>query len=44
MEASAVVVCGLDCSVAREILLYQGSNVSPVLAGGSLTVGPPGKS
>ena len=44
MQASVVAVCGLNYSVACEILLDQGLNLFPMLAGGSLTVGPPGKS
>ena len=42
-QASVVVWCGLSCSVACGIFLEGVEPVSPALAGGVLTTGPPGK-
>ena len=45
MQTSVVVVHGHCCPAACGIFLDQGSNpVSPALAGGFFTTGPPGKS
>ena len=45
MQISVVVVHGHRCPAACGIFPDQGSNpVSPALAGGFFTTGPPGKS
>ena len=45
-SGSVVVVCGLSCRKAYEILVHQPGieSVSPALEGGFLTTGTPGKS
>ena len=44
-QASVVAACGLSCSEACDIFLDQGIKLmTPALAGGFLTTGPPGKS
>ena len=42
---SVVAACGLNCSVARRILVLHPEikPASPALQGGFLTTGPPGK-
>ena len=44
LAGSVVVARRLSCSEACGIFLDQRANPSPVLAGGFLTTGPPGKS